>query len=251
MTVVRKLFRGALIFAMIFPVCGIVDAADAPAPATMFDGLVVAKGSCLRQPKIDCSDVLEFLRKGDYKPIQPTKIIASRDDPEFAALFPTCNLAPTKYSDDLDWDTASKDPFYYEVTSKDRVESQFLPYGPFAIYDIKLHSGKIRRVMKSTGYEGIGLPIGTQHDFAIQLPNHKCSLTYLGSYKDHDTDGVYASLGALVWFKGNAYLATYEAFSPQWRSGGMGLAPVGVAITNHYSVARASVSFSVSDPRDK
>lgn len=245
-----SIFPSTITIVIVLVAASLTKAEERPGPAQLLQGLVPSGLGCLQKPYLNCADALELLQKTGYRIIGPTKIIASRSDPEFVSLFSSCNLAPATYSDDLDWNAVRHDPFYYEVTTTNHIEGQYLAYGPFAIYDVKLRSRKIRRIIEATGYKGLGEPLRDLHYFALQIPPHKCSLRHLGRYGYYDSDLHLASWGALISTRGNVYAATYQAWG-HGKSGAIEFAPVSVAVTNRYSVARATVAFSALDPKDK
>ena len=229
---------------------GLAKAQSRLEPVQLLKDLSISAGGCFQQPELNCAAALELLKAGDYRQVQPDKVISSRENPEFRALFSRCKLAPPKYSENLNWDAVKDDPFYGETGTPNHVEGQYLAYGPFDVYDIKLSNGRTRRIIEATGYKGLGAPLSDQHTFALQLRRSDCALKSLAAYGYYSSDEHLASWGAVISLKRNVYVATYQAWGKQTKSGAIKLAPVGVDMKNRYSIARAAVEFTALDPRD-
>ncbi len=236
--------------AVVLPLVTISAKADDNSKMTeLFRGLA-APSFCQAQPRLNCIEALGIVQKGNYQTLKPRQIIPSRNDSEFSTLFSRCDVAPTIHRNDVDWKGVQNDPFRYEVTAGRNSEGQYLAYGPFSIYDVKLAGGKTRRVIEATGYKGVGTPLNDLHTFAMLDPQHPCSPLHFGQYGYYNSDFRLASWGALISLKSEVYVATYQAWGAG-KSGQMKFAPIDVVINDRNSVPRSTVVFSAIDPKDK
>lgn len=204
-----------------------------------------------------CEAAFELLQKGNYQLVAPTHTIASRNDPAFSELFSGCKLAPSAYQEDMDFDQYKSDPLYDQISSDnkeygERIEGQFLPYGPFEVFNLPVGAGQRVRVIAVNGYKGIGAEYPTR-EFYLQSSHNKCapfSLGSLGLFYDHD-ETRRRNWTAVISLKGDLYLATYSAWSgPDDDSGEVNLVPI-KDYKEQVDVFRSSTLFFPRGPKYK